>query len=188
MGNARLFVALPVAKNLKEKFSKLQESYTTLKWSNLKNIHLTLRFIGDVKEENIGTIRQALRQITWSKFSLAVKGIGVFQRKDSAVIWAGFEKNSALVSLKTDIDRVLQRNTRFILKKEKFTPHLTLLRMNNKMSLELKNLLKEYANKDFGISLMEQFLLIRSYLQKSGAIHQIVEGYPCKEYNCTQER
>lgn len=177
MDNSRLFVAIPLPENLKAIFRDFFVAHPFLKWTNSANIHLTLRFIGNVPNENVANIRNALRKTKFETFPLSVTGIGIFQRKDSAVIWAGIGKEPALIRLKEEVDRVLWEKAEIVSKESRYVPHLTLARIRGKTALNLKDFLSAHKKHDFGMIKVNSFCLYQSFLEQSGARHEIIESY-----------
>src|SRR3989338_1626666 len=123
----RIFIAIPVAEEVKEKIKsfvhELSASGADLKLVSLENLHLTLKFLGEVDEDKIPLIREKLSAISQKPFSISFQSIGVFPAVDRInVIWIGVDAPE-WVSLLQKINAALN----YIRKEEREEiPHLTL--------------------------------------------------------------
>ena len=171
----RLFVAVELAEKLREQLYGLQSrEIQRLKWS--ANLHLTLRFIGQVSPERAELIRQCLRQTQSGPFVLTIAGLGLFKRRTGGLLWAGAHKTPALENLKQQVDQaLLAAGLNFA--PEDYFPHITLSRMKKPVPLLLKKTVSEKASARFGEMTVTEFILFRSLLRPSGAIHEPVEKY-----------
>ena len=174
----RLFVALEIPEDVKASLSGLQSHFPSLKWTPTGNLHLTLRFIGQVPQTSIEPIQQSLRSVKNCSFRLIVAGLGLFQRKTGGILWAGVNKEPALLQLKQQVDEALRVSVGLNLKEESFSPHLTLSRLKISPSPALKIQVRAKAVEQFGDFPVTGFTLFRSFLLPTGAIHEQVERYP----------
>ena len=133
----RLFIGIKItpAKSLEDTFYALRKNLcqSNIKWVDLKNFHLTLKFLGDVEEHYINSLMMLLEQIADrnSQFTLESTGLGYFGKiKQPRVIWIGFKQNSHLKELQTSIEESL---TELGFEKEGIydLPHLTFGRIKN---------------------------------------------------------
>ena len=141
----RLFVALEIPTDVKAGLSGLQSCFPGLQWTPANNLHLTLRFIGCVPQAHIERIQQSLRLVTCASFHLIAAGLGLFQRKTGGILWAGVNKEPALLQLKHHVDETLRVSAGLHLKDESFSPHLTLSRIQSPVSPALKAQVQEKA-------------------------------------------
>ena len=98
---------------------------------NWDNLHLTVRFIGDVHEHVADDVDMALSGLVAPQFDLSITGLGTFEtRGEPTTLWAGIERNPSLKHLR---DRVESTLCRIGLPPEarKFSPHVTLARLKN---------------------------------------------------------
>jgi len=174
----RLFVALEIPEDVKASLSNLQACFPGLKWTAASNLHLTLRFIGQVPQTRIDTVQQALRHVKSGPFRLIVAGLGLFQRRAGGVLWAGVHEEPALLTLKKHVDDALRVSAGLRLAEESFSPHLTLSRLKNPVPPSLKTQVREKAAERFGEIFVAGFTLFCSLLRPSGAVHEPVERYP----------
>lgn len=147
------------------------------KWVDAGNYHVTLRFIGEVDEGTASDIDAALAQIRASRFELAVAGVGQFGDAKPRALWAGVEKNAALLQLRDKVEHALVRigiepETR------KYAPHVTLARLKNPDVTKLQEFLTRHALWRAEPFRVDRFSLIASYLTKSGSIYEDQADYP----------
>src|ERR1700744_4853532 len=87
----RLFLSIPIPEDVSQSLSPLQQVLDKAKWNPLTKMHITLRFIGQVKDEEVAPIVQALKGLRYGDFKLALSNLGTFSDKDGSptVLWAG---------------------------------------------------------------------------------------------------
>ena len=92
----RLFIAIDIPEDVRKKLVSFQEKigneHARIKWVEADNIHLTLKFLGEVGDDTVGEIRESLKKIKFKSFTSAISGLGVFPNENYVrVIWAGME-------------------------------------------------------------------------------------------------
>ena len=177
---ARLFVAIPLPDDVKTRLSCLQDCFPGLKWTALANMHLTLRFIGQVPQDRVAIVRQSLQTVRSDAFHLTVVGLGLFKRRDGGILWAGLREEPSLPELKRKVDAALRSGAGLNLEDERFSPHLTLSRLKKSPSRDLKSLVQTKSAVSFGEMPVTAFTLFRSFLRPAGAVHERMETYPLK--------
>tara|TARA_R110002126_G_scaffold9868_9_gene44354 strand:- start:176 stop:766 length:591 start_codon:yes stop_codon:yes gene_type:complete len=124
----RLFAALALPEDLRLRLAGLQGGIEGARWVAPENLHITLRFIGEVPDDRTGDIVEALDGVGGRPFPINVSGAGRFASGDRArSLWAGVERNPEIVALHTGIDRALIR-IGLAPEGRKYTPHITLAR------------------------------------------------------------
>lgn len=128
----RLFVALNLPKKEKDRIFRaarvLRDSDLPVRWVEPDKYHITLKFLGDVAEERIEAVEEALGRVaqTTGALELAVTGFGAFPTiRRPQVIWVGVEPTPALRCLKQDLEWALT-DCGFDRETRAFHPHLTL--------------------------------------------------------------
>ena len=134
----RVFIAIPICTVIKPVLpllkSKFNRNYEHIKWIPTANIHLTLKFIGNISINYIPILIQSLKKdIIQSSFKLAIESTGVFPSSYSPkVLWLGIKKGvDELMSLHTQIEKSLRAMENNNLKKT-FTPHITIAKFPKK--------------------------------------------------------
>ena len=173
----RLFVALNLPKKERDRIYRvsrlLRECELPVRWVEPEHYHVTLKFLGEVPEDRMDGVQDALNHVasTTVKLDLAVEGFGAFPTiRRPQVIWVGIEPSSALRCLKQDVEWALmgcgfERETRA------FHPHLTLGRADAKGGAgAFRGLDDKAASLTYrGQVKVRKLDLMRSQLSKSGA-------------------
>ena len=175
----RLFVAIDMPQDICDQLTGLLGGLQGARWDAHDQLHLTLRFIGEVDSPTFHDIADALGAVEAEAFELSLSGVGHFPPRGKAkILWAGVTASAALERLRDKTEAVLaglglERDNR------KFAPHITLARFKNGAPAgPLGNYLAEhslFATKPFPVS---EFRLYSSHLSSSGAIHTIEATYP----------
>lgn len=167
----RLFVAINIPDRIKDDITATFCAMQGARWVEDHQIHLTLRFIGEVSNDTEEMVRKALRLVKGQPFSLRVKGVGFFPpRNEPKILWAGIAENEELLRLQTRIERIvvstgLDRDDR------KFHPHITLARLHATHAQHVARFVTQnslFITEEFAVS---SFHLYSSTLGKEGAIH-----------------
>lgn len=122
----RLFAALPVPPQIAQLVSSLQNGVPGARWSPAENLHITLRFFGELTETTAADLDEALAEIDGEGFDLALSGVGAFgPGEHMRAVWAGLASSEPLRGLAGRCERVARRCG---LKAEgrTFHPHVTL--------------------------------------------------------------
>ncbi len=133
----RSFIAIELSEDVKSGLAGLQQELkgcgADIRWVKPDNIHLTLKFLGDVDEKKVRSIVEQVKGACadYSIFDLKISGIGVFPNlKSPKVLWTGVKVVDTLEGLCRDIDSGMA-SLGFPLEKRKFSPHLTLGRFRS---------------------------------------------------------
>jgi 2'-5' RNA ligase len=128
----RLFAALDLPDDVAARLLSLMKGIGGAKWRPRENLHLTLRFFGEVTEPVADEIDATLAAIAdaTAPFDLQLKGAGAFGGADPHALWVGASESAALKKLAADCERAARRVG---LKPDphKFTPHVTLAYLSN---------------------------------------------------------
>ena len=178
----RLFIAIDLPNNVMESLSELQEKLKEnmgeedrISFVKTDNIHLTLKFLGEVKEDKIESIKERLRSVKYNKFKLSISEIGVFpDNKPIRVIWVGVKEEEQLFELHKLIDFSMSKY--FALERD-FKGHMTLGRV--KMLKEWKGFSKQIKTMkieehSFDV---DRFQLVQSKLMPKGPEYTVIEEY-----------
>jgi 2'-5' RNA ligase len=179
----RLFVALAIPSNVRESLWSLIRALRMVdakpKWANPENLHVTLKFIGELPPEKLSVICDALAGVRITEqVQLEFREIGFFpnQRRPD-VAWAGIEASSNLAVLAATINAVLLPLG--IPREEKtLLPHLTIARFKEtRLSSALRAEIEKWQNHSFGWLSAGEFRLIESKLKTSGAEYTTLRSF-----------
>jgi 2'-5' RNA ligase len=172
----RLFTALSLPDTVAQTLLAIQAGVPGARWQKREQLHLTLRFIGEVDGAEAAAIDDALASISAPGFTLELKGVGSFGSKLPRDLWAGVKPVEALNHLNRKIESALQR-IGVAPDGRKFTPHVTIARLKGTGKGPVIDFLTDhalYASAPFAV---ENFVLYSSKLSSDGAIYR-----PEKEY------
>ncbi|NIJ38662.1 2'-5' RNA ligase [Sphingopyxis panaciterrae] len=130
MSSHRLFVALRPPRAIRDQLLAAMHGISAARWQNDDQLHLTLRFIGEVDRHRAEDIAAALGNLHAPAVAARLAGVGLFERKGCPhTVWAGVEPLASLTALHHKVDQLLarvgvERETRT------FQPHITLARLN----------------------------------------------------------
>lgn len=173
----RLFVALELPTPIRGQLHALKKNFPGLRWTPIENIHLTIKFIGEVPDEIAGLIRQSLYDIRVGSFTARINGLGCFARKWQTVLWAGLEPCPALLDLKQRVDEVLANQTALPPDLGRYTPHITLARLKTPPP-NLKQTMTACSRQSQAEFAVKSFTLFHSRLTTTGAMHTVEQLYP----------
>jgi 2'-5' RNA ligase len=151
-----------------------------LRWVRPENLHVTLKFIGEVEAAKLDGIRSALTAIGLdAPVGLDFRGLGFFpDEKYPRVLWVGLHASGNLPVLASDIDRTLEGQG--IARDERaFAPHLTLARFEPRgLHERLRIAIQKNSEREFGAFEAREFHLIQSKLKPSGAEYTSLAAFP----------
>ncbi len=174
----RLFTAIDLPEDFITVLSSALAQFPRLRWMDYKQLHLTLRFLGEVHDKNIGDLINALKNVPVSEFILEPEGSGFFpDRRRPNVFWTGLKSNNSLDRLKLDMEQVLE-DFGFPRENRSFKPHITLLRIKHRMAPRLMDKLSEtFDALALPLVKVNSFKLFSSKLLPSGAVHSVIETF-----------
>jgi 2'-5' RNA ligase len=181
----RLFIAIELPEEIQNQVENCQIGIPTAKWVKKENLHLTLQFLGEIETENFYLLRQMLKIIKGTSFSIVLKQPNVFYKKQK-ILWLKAEPESPIVELRNHILKILKteknhlRNLE-INEKEKFLPHVTIARMYEVNQRKLNDYLltfRDFSTQEFKVN---TFVLFSSILKPNGAIYTKEEIYELEE-------
>jgi RNA 2',3'-cyclic 3'-phosphodiesterase len=182
----RLFIAVPICRELKKKFScltsELRKTGADVKWVEEANLHLTLKFLGETPESKVELIKDACRKALSSvpACTLAFKGLGTFPEKGSPrVYWVDVKLGGAEMSKMAENIEAALEPLGFPREKRKFTPHLTIGRTRSpKNQAVIKEVVAKNSGFEAGSMLLSEIPLFKSELTRQGPIYTAIEKFP----------
>lgn len=179
----RLFFAVPLAEALRDAACGIQESLAAscpdgprVKWVERPNLHLTLKFIGDIPADQMDRVCSIAQDVAeqGSPASISVCGAGSFPPRGAPrVIWVGLDEECPeLTELAERLDRALQEAGLAEPDRHPFTAHFTLGRVKDRRGgRELRETIEGLADEPVGEMPFERFSLMSSQLTSRGAVY-----------------
>ena len=172
----RLFVAIRPPAAIRAILLGAMGGISGARWQDEDQLHLTLRFIGEVDRHLAGDVHAALGAVRQAPFEIALNGIGAFDRRGwPDAVWAGVSPHEPLKALHQRIDAALRR-VGVAPDQRAFLPHITLARLKRR-SGTLSNLLEQSGGLASPPFKVDHFALYESALTPDGAVYSLVERY-----------
>lgn len=178
----RLFTGIALPEQVKERLMLAGTGLSGARWQREDQLHLTLRFIGEVEEPVADDIVSALAAIRSPAFDLTVAEVGAFgEKKRPRVLWAGVRGNPALSHLRAKGETALAR-VGLPPENRKFHPHITLAKLDRGVSgARLGEWLAHNNHLWLPPFRVDSFHLFSSHLSQSGAIYTIEESFELED-------
>lgn len=174
----RLFVAIALPDEVKRDLARIALGVPGARWLEDDELHLTLRFIGEVDGDVFRDLLDGLAPIEAAPFDLTLKGVGHFPpRGEPRILWVGVEKSEALVQLRSKVEGAVVR-AGLPPEKRKFAPHVSIARLRNTPIAKVGNYLTAYGLFRAGPFPVEEFCLFSSQLGAKRAVYCLEETYP----------
>jgi 2'-5' RNA ligase len=180
----RLFVALEIPEEIRRAIAaligRLQNVSRGTRWVREEGLHITLKFIGEMREDGVPELEKALGEVRLSgPIHARFRGDGFFpNERHPRVFWIGVEASSNLAELAAMIDA---QTLKLGVKAENraFSPHVTLARFKSEEGLpQLREAVRGLEQLEFGEMKTSQFHLVKSQLQRAGSVYTRVASFP----------
>jgi 2'-5' RNA ligase len=172
----RLFVAIRPPEFIRELLLDLMEGDRTLRWQDDGQLHLTLRFIGEVERPIAEDIAAALGRIRSDRFIISLDGVGGFEKHRHGALWAGVRPKEQLKALAGKVERACQ-SAGLEAEQRAFHPHITLARWKGRAP-SLDRIIEGHSGLHSGPWEVNEFILYESRLGHEGAHYEPVAAYP----------
>ena len=177
-GTIRSFFAFDIEDNrivrrMSDVHGMLANTGADLKLVTPQNIHLTVRFLGDIHPPMVDAIYEEMKQLSFSPFTIEIRGLGAFPKPNyPRVVWAGIKKGANELA---DVFEQLEPRLRglgFKPDNKGFSPHLTIARVRTgRNKARLAELIRELEDYEFGTVKAECLMLKKSDLTPRGPIY-----------------
>jgi RNA 2',3'-cyclic 3'-phosphodiesterase len=173
----RLFVAIRPPEPIRDLLIDAMDDSADFRWQDDEQLHLTLRFVGEVDRPLADDLAAALTRVRADRFELRIAGAGRFEQRSSGALWAGVEPKAPVAALAAKIERScievgLQPERRA------FHPHITLARWKGRRTREVAAFVERtrgLASEPFEVA---EFILFESRLSRHGAHYEVAAAYP----------
>lgn len=183
MGHLRAFIAIELPKPLQDAIEKqtvrLRQTLgdEIVRWVPTQNMHLTLKFLGEIATSHVEFLKQLVAQEASShpSFELQIGGLGSFSTsRRPHILWAGLHAPVGLVSLQKSIEASASR-LGYEREEREFSPHLTLGRVRQNIDQtevqKIRTALDTIQLGNIGITRVDSIHLIKSDLHPSGPVY-----------------
>lgn len=181
----RLFVALLIPQDIIDKITKLRKNIAldipNLRWEDESKIHLTLKFIGEVKENLAGQIKDELNFLeSYPRLNCKADKFGFFfdTKKAPRILWIGLKVDNIINLI---VDELNQRLAKYSIpvEKRRFKAHITLLRIKQNISEEF---IRKFKNAEFSEInfIANEIALMQSKLSPQGSEYTEIKKYNLK--------
>jgi RNA 2',3'-cyclic 3'-phosphodiesterase len=184
----RCFIAIDIDKKIKSALSGLQRRLRDsidvkkgdINWVNTDNIHLTLKFLGEIKDEKVAEVCNIVKDVAgrYESFELDIESVGHFGGKSARVLWVGAgDGEENLLELQEDIEESLAlagwpKETR------EFSIHLTLCRIRKPAAgMKLAQVSEDYKDFKLGTMQADSVSVYQSELKPTGPIYTLLGNY-----------
>jgi len=179
MPSQRLFIAITPPEPVRAVVADLFTPLHDVRWTPIEQLHVTLRFLGDVPEENIVALVDRLAAIRVEPFLLPIEGVGAFPpRRAPHVVWVGLGSgHPRLHQLRQRIDDTLLAAA-IDVDLRTFHPHITVARCGPAAENGVRQWLRrqrDFVGPPFAV---EAFELFASELKSNGAVHRSLAKFP----------
>jgi RNA 2',3'-cyclic 3'-phosphodiesterase len=173
----RLFVAIRPPEPIRDLLIDAMDDSADFRWQDEEQLHLTLRFIGEVERPVAEDLAAALARIRAEPFELRIAGVGRFEQRSGGALWAGVEPKARVAALAAKVERACQQ---IGLEPERraFHPHITLARWKGRRTREVQDFLERYRALASELFAVTDFTLFESRLSRHGAHYEEVASYP----------
>ena len=172
----RLFVAIRPPETVRALLLAAMGGIGGARWQTEDQIHLTLRFVGELDRHRAEDVAAALAGIHHPRFEIAINGIGAFERRGQPeTVWAGVTPHEPLKTLHKKIDQAMVR-VGIEPDQRAYLPHITLARLK-RGSRSVRNLLEASGGLRSQPFPVDNFALFESQLTPDGAVYTAIETY-----------
>jgi 2'-5' RNA ligase len=169
----RLFVAIDLPDRVKDGILTItRRDIAGARWVSRDQLHLTLRFIGEVEEGTFSAIWENLGHVMGTPFYLQIRGIGHFPPgRNPRVLWVGIDESKGLAALQAQVEREVVA-AGIEPERRRFSPHITIARLKDTPIAGVEHLEKSQSGFSPEPFAVEEFYLYSSVLAREGAVHK----------------
>ena len=173
----RLFVAIRPPEPIRDLLIDAMEDSADFRWQDDEQLHLTLRFVGEVERPVANDLADALGALRAAPFELRLAGVGRFEQRNAGALWAGVEPKEPVAALAAKIERLCQ-SIGLEPERRAFHAHITLARWKGRRTRETQDYLERNAGLSSEPFAVDEFILFESRLSRHGAHYEPVTRFP----------
>ena len=172
----RLFVAIRPPEHIRDLLIDAMDDSPEFRWQDEEQLHLTLRFVGEVERPVADDLAGSLGGVRAGRFTARVNGVGRFEQRSGGALWAGVEPKEPLAALAAKVERVCQ-SAGLAPERRAYHPHITLARWKGRRTRELDSFLQRKRGLVSDPWEIDRFILFESRLSRHGAHYEEVASY-----------
>lgn len=173
----RLFVAIRPPRPIREVLLGAMGGISGARWQSDEQLHVTLRFIGEVDRRQAEDVDAALRVVRQPPFEVQLSGAGCFEKRGQpSAVWAGMTPHAPIAALHRKVDQALVR-AGLEPERRAYVPHITLARLGRSAG-PIGGFLEQAGDLSSQPFRVDRFALFESDLTEERAVYSIVERYP----------
>jgi 2'-5' RNA ligase len=173
----RLFIAIRLPHFVSDLLLDTLEGLPSLRWQDEEQLHLTLRFVGEVERPLAEDLAAALATLRFAPFDIRIAGVGRFDHHKRGALWAGVEPRGPVAALAAKIERLCV-GVGLPPEHRAYHPHVTLARWGRGANNSLDPFLARHAALRSEIFTVDSVTLFESRLGRDGAHYEAVADYP----------
>jgi len=173
----RLFTAIEIPEAMRLRLSLLRAPIAGAKWVQPEDMHITLRFAGDIDGRTADDLADLLAEADVPPFTVSINGGGAFGGRDPRVLWAGVEAGPELEALYRANERAA-RAAGLEPDPREFRPHVTLARMRRARHAEVARFLDENGDLRMEPFPVTRFVLLSARPGSGGPPYVVEAAYP----------
>jgi RNA 2',3'-cyclic 3'-phosphodiesterase len=186
--NMRVFIAIDIDDKIRKAIADLQKQIASkvsvksgdLKWVEPNNIHLTLKFLGEISEEQLEEVKEITNTVAQAhqKFNLDIESVGSFGGRSAKIVWVGAGGGTdALLALQKDLDDLLEQ-AGFPKEDREFSAHLTLCRVNHPIAgIKMGEAIAQFSNLKLGSIAADAIYIYQSQLTPQGPNYTMLASF-----------
>ena len=172
----RLFVAIRPPEEIRDLLLDAMDDGAGFRWQDDEQLHLTLRFVGEVERPLADDLAAELGRIHSPPFELRIAGTGRFEQRSSGALWASVEPRAPVAALAAKVERACV-TAGLEPERRAFHPHITLARWKGRRGHEVARFLDRTCGLSSDPFEVSEFILFESHLSRHGAHYEEVAGY-----------
>jgi RNA 2',3'-cyclic 3'-phosphodiesterase len=184
----RVFIAIDIDDKIRKAIADLQRQIISkvdvkkgdLKWVEPNNIHLTLKFLGEISDEQLEEVKEITNTVAQShqRFNLDIESVGSFGGRSAKIVWVGAKKGTdELLALQKDLESLLEQ-AGFPKEERDFSAHLTLCRVNHPIAgLKVGEAIAQFSYLKLGSIAADAIRIYQSQLTPQGPVYTMVADF-----------
>ena len=172
----RLFAALELPPDIAARLALIRGELQGARWMSPEDMHITLRFAGDISAEQAREWARSLDDVAVDPFTVRIRGAGHFGGRETNAVWAGVAADQGMEVLRRAIERA-GRHAGLPPEARGFKPHVTLARMRGAPASAVARFLEDHGALDFAPFAVARFVLMSARDGRGGGPYAVEEAY-----------